>query len=206
MPAISSTRSNCGEALLMTSPPATADARARARNNAPNPLESQKLTSEASTTRCTYPRSTRLDSFRSTTSPVTRFNSPDTATCAVYPSACTTSTGFTRPRYPLVDGPSPETVGDKPPVTSTAHPWCEARQRRRGHNGDMSEPIDAEIVPDDKKELAKSLDEPLPVVGPIDYSDDGVPTFDYVRDRIENRVATSAGTQELTGASPQAKS
>jgi phage shock protein A len=70
----------------------------------------------------------------------------------------------------------------------------------------MSEPIDAEIVPDDKKELAKSLDEPLPVVGPIDYSDDGVPTFDYVRDRIENRVATSAGMEELTGGSPQAKS
>jgi phage shock protein A len=61
----------------------------------------------------------------------------------------------------------------------------------------MSEPIDAEIVPDDK---------PLPVVGPIDYNDDGVPTFDYVRDRIENRVATTAGMQELTGESPQAKS
>ncbi|GAB3882492.1 hypothetical protein ACFQ1S_05075 [Kibdelosporangium lantanae] len=64
----------------------------------------------------------------------------------------------------------------------------------------MSEPIDAEIVPDDKQ-----LDTPLPVVGPIDYNDQGVPTFDYVRDRIENRVATSAGMQELTGESPQAK-
>lgn len=69
----------------------------------------------------------------------------------------------------------------------------------------MSEPIDAEIVPDDRTQLAKSLDEPLPVIGPIDYNDQGVPTFDYVRDRIENRVATSAGMRELTGESPQAK-
>jgi len=69
----------------------------------------------------------------------------------------------------------------------------------------MSEPIDAEIVPDDKPQPDKQLDEPLPVIGPIDYNDQGVPTFDYVRDRIENRTAMSAGMQELTGESPQAK-
>jgi phage shock protein A len=70
----------------------------------------------------------------------------------------------------------------------------------------MSEPIDAEIVPDDKQQPDKQrLDEPLPVVGPTDYNDQGVPTFDYVRDRIENRTATSAGMRELTGESPQAK-
>lgn len=30
-----------------------------------------------------------------------------------------------------------------------------------------------------------------------DYTDDGLPTFDYVRDRIEGRIATSMGAAEL---------
>jgi phage shock protein A len=61
-------------------------------------------------------------------------------------------------------------------------------------------PIDAEIVED-------STAVELPAApGPIDYTDAGVPTFDYVRDRIENRITTSAGMTELTGESPQAKS
>jgi NAD-dependent dihydropyrimidine dehydrogenase PreA subunit len=34
---------------------------------------------------------------------------------------------------------------------------------------------------------------------PVDYTDSGVPTFDYVRDRIENRVATAEGAKELAG-------
>lgn len=34
---------------------------------------------------------------------------------------------------------------------------------------------------------------------PVDYTDSGVPTFDYVRDRIENRVATADGATELAG-------
>ncbi|WAL68430.1 hypothetical protein ORV05_11875 [Amycolatopsis cynarae] len=34
---------------------------------------------------------------------------------------------------------------------------------------------------------------------PADYTDGGVPTFDYVRDRIEKRVATAAGATELAG-------
>jgi phage shock protein A len=46
-------------------------------------------------------------------------------------------------------------------------------------------PIDAEIVDD------------APVLPPTDYTDAGVPNFDYVRDRIENRIATSIGTTEL---------
>src|SRR5438128_12517433 len=75
----------------------------------------------------------------------------------------------------------------------------------------MSEPIDAEIVNDTVTNPAPTTrpattgpDLPPPV-GPIDYGDDGVPTFDYVRDRIENRIATSAGMSELTGESPRAK-
>jgi phage shock protein A len=58
----------------------------------------------------------------------------------------------------------------------------------------MSEPheppaiIDAEIVENST---------PAPVVPQTDYTDAGVPNFDYVRDRIESRVATSIGTAEL---------
>jgi hypothetical protein len=52
-----------------------------------------------------------------------------------------------------------------------------------------AEPVDAEIVP---------VDDPAPrVVPPADYDDRGVPSFDYVRDRIEHRAATAAGTEEL---------
>jgi hypothetical protein len=39
-----------------------------------------------------------------------------------------------------------------------------------------------------------------------DYTEAGVPTFDYVRDRIEGRIATSVGMAELTGDTPQAAS
>ena len=65
---------------------------------------------------------------------------------------------------------------------------------------DTDEPIDGEIVED-----STALDKPLPQVPPGDYTEAGVPSFDYVRDRIENRVATSIGTQELTGGTPEGK-
>jgi phage shock protein A len=38
------------------------------------------------------------------------------------------------------------------------------------------------------------------------YDEDGRPSFDYVRDRIEGRVATSVGATELADETPQAKS
>jgi phage shock protein A len=62
------------------------------------------------------------------------------------------------------------------------------------------EPIDAEIV-----EEVKDLDRPLPVIPPGDYTDAGVPTFDYVRDRIENKVNTGIGASELADATPEGK-
>ena len=62
------------------------------------------------------------------------------------------------------------------------------------------EPIDAEIV-----EESKALDTPPPVVPPGDYNEAGVPSFDYVRDRIENRVATGIGATELADATPEGK-
>jgi hypothetical protein len=38
-----------------------------------------------------------------------------------------------------------------------------------------------------------------------DYDDAGRPSFDYVRDRIEGRYATSLGEEELAGETPQAR-
>ncbi|MCE0763440.1 hypothetical protein LWC35_11065 [Pseudonocardia kujensis] len=63
------------------------------------------------------------------------------------------------------------------------------------------EPIDAEIV-----ETEETGSAPVPVAPPAPgtppatgYTDQGVPTLDYVRDKIEGRAATAAGWQELTG-------
>jgi phage shock protein A len=39
-----------------------------------------------------------------------------------------------------------------------------------------------------------------------DYDEHGVPTLDYVRDKIEGRFATSLGSTELAEGSPQAQS
>jgi hypothetical protein len=49
------------------------------------------------------------------------------------------------------------------------------------------EPVDAEIMPDAAPPAA-----PAP-----DYDERGVPTLDYVRDKIEGRFATSLGAAEL---------
>jgi len=57
------------------------------------------------------------------------------------------------------------------------------------------EPIDAEIVP------------PEPPQPPAaDYDERGVPTLDYVRDKIEGRYATSLGGTELAEDTAQARS
>ena len=59
------------------------------------------------------------------------------------------------------------------------------------------EPIDAEIV------VPEAPPAPAPVVP--DYDDRGVPSFDYVRDRIEGRGAVARGTTELTGDTPESR-
>ncbi len=56
---------------------------------------------------------------------------------------------------------------------------------------DAGEPIDAEIVPDPAPAAP-----PPPAFTP-DYDERGVPSFDYVRDKIEGRAATSIGMGEL---------
>ncbi|WP_409179849.1 hypothetical protein F9C11_25345 [Amycolatopsis sp. VS8301801F10] len=53
------------------------------------------------------------------------------------------------------------------------------------------QPLDAEIV---ESPGTPSADLPEP-----DYSDNGAPSFDFVRDRIEKRYQTSVGAQELAG-------
>ncbi|GAA3240972.1 hypothetical protein GCM10017691_43660 [Pseudonocardia petroleophila] len=60
------------------------------------------------------------------------------------------------------------------------------------------EPIDAENVP---------AEEIPPVTAPRpDYDEHGVPSFDYVRDRIEGRHAASQGATELADATPEGRS
>ncbi|MHC3004542.1 PspA domain-containing protein [Gordonia metallireducens] len=48
-----------------------------------------------------------------------------------------------------------------------------------------------------------------PVPGTLpdpDYTESGVPTFDFVRDKIENRITTAIGSQELAEASAEGQS
>ncbi|ANY10271.1 hypothetical protein AFB00_21455 [Pseudonocardia sp. HH130630-07] len=42
-------------------------------------------------------------------------------------------------------------------------------------------------------------------VHPTGYTDDGVPTFDHVRDRIESRAATANALEELAGGDTRAR-
>jgi phage shock protein A len=55
--------------------------------------------------------------------------------------------------------------------------------------------------------LEGELVEEPPAATPVgDYDEAGVPSFDYVRDRIEGRFATSAGATELPEESARAAS
>jgi hypothetical protein len=62
------------------------------------------------------------------------------------------------------------------------------------------EPVDAELVPLTPAVPVTPVTVPRP-----DYTPDGVPTLDYVRDRIEGRYATSLGGAELAEAGPEAR-
>lgn len=58
---------------------------------------------------------------------------------------------------------------------------------------------DAEVVVDSAALAVPSATDFTPGITPpvTDYSDDGTPTFDYVRDKIEGRIAMAAGMGEL---------
>jgi hypothetical protein len=60
---------------------------------------------------------------------------------------------------------------------------------------DATEPDEPTVI---EGELADggALEVAPPAV-PVDYTEAGVPTFDYARDRIANRVATATGATEL---------
>lgn len=63
----------------------------------------------------------------------------------------------------------------------------------------VDEPLDADIVP---------VDPAPPVSIPADtgYTESGVPTFDAVREKIETRVGTAMGAQELAEETPEGRS
>lgn len=49
------------------------------------------------------------------------------------------------------------------------------------------------------------LETEIPGVPPPDYSAQGVPSLDFVRDRIEGRYAQSIGSAELAADTPEAR-
>lgn len=61
------------------------------------------------------------------------------------------------------------------------------------------EPVDAELVEPGQVAVPDPVTPTPPPTPAFDYTDDGVPTLDYVRDKIEGRYATSLGTAELVG-------
>jgi hypothetical protein len=54
-------------------------------------------------------------------------------------------------------------------------------------------------------ELVGAPEPAAPITPQFDYTDAGVPNFDYVRDKIENRFATSTAATELSGDVPESK-
>ncbi|HYS41557.1 MAG TPA: hypothetical protein VEO01_38565 [Pseudonocardiaceae bacterium] len=76
------------------------------------------------------------------------------------------------------------------------------------------EPIDAEVVEEAgvdaagvQEGRAVAVPEPFAPTAPAtDYTESGVPTFDYVRSQIEGRIGTSIGAAELAGDSAPAVS
>ncbi|MGX9672993.1 hypothetical protein [Mycobacterium sp. HM-7] len=69
------------------------------------------------------------------------------------------------------------------------------------------QPIDAEIVPLEPAPAAAPAP-PVPVSPPIDpgYTPGGVPTFESVREKIENRYGTAIGSAELAAETPEGRS
>lgn len=53
---------------------------------------------------------------------------------------------------------------------------------------------------------ASTEDLTLPPPPPTDYTDGGVPNLDFVRDRIEGRLARAEGSTELAAGGEQARS
>lgn len=65
---------------------------------------------------------------------------------------------------------------------------------------DTSDIVDAEIVPNPPALTTAGVPAPA-----FDYTDSGVPTLGYVRDRIEKRWGTAQGSAEIAGATEAAE-
>jgi hypothetical protein len=63
-------------------------------------------------------------------------------------------------------------------------------------SGDDPTVVDAELV-DETPTAALAL--PAPALPDPDYREGGVPSFAFVRDKIENRYTTSLGAEEVAG-------
>ncbi|MFW0793038.1 PspA domain-containing protein [Gordonia sp. CPCC 205515] len=63
-----------------------------------------------------------------------------------------------------------------------------------------SEVVEGEIVTNTTPAPPPGYTPPLP---DPNYTDSGVPTFDFVRDKIEGRITTSIGARELAEESPE---
>jgi phage shock protein A len=50
-----------------------------------------------------------------------------------------------------------------------------------------------------------TVPDPVTPALPADYTDEGVPTFDFVRNRIEGRAATAEGRGVLDAESPEGR-
>lgn len=63
--------------------------------------------------------------------------------------------------------------------------------------------VDAEVV--DTPATSPPSTGYIPPVPDPNYTEHGVPTFDFVRDKIENRISTAIGSQELAESTPEGK-
>lgn len=65
--------------------------------------------------------------------------------------------------------------------------------------------VDGEVVGDSSPGTSPvpTGDVFIPPLPDPDYTDAGVPTFDFVRDKIEKRIGTAIGSQELAEETPE---
>ncbi len=101
-----------------------------------------------------------------------------------------------------VEGRPQDLLGERDASELARGSETRRRVRHAAYRGRMSdaqpEPIEAEMVEEPAAAAAR------PTAAP-DYDEHGVPSFDYVRDKIENRYATSVGATELAAETPEAR-